>query len=755
MSEDPQPPKAVHPGGGTYIAGDVYTGGGDFVARDKYEIHLPSLKDARARRDQLILLHKVRQFWVEGVLEKSLHQAVLLELGKETRPDLIPHPWETVVELPNQQPASVPPQTPIADLFDQAGRSLLILGEPGSGKTITLLELARALLDRAEKDPAQPIPVVLNLSTWGERRSSFAEWVVEELNSKYQIPKKLGQAWLVDFDLLLLLDGLDEVRREHREACVQALNRFGHEHGLSGIAVCSRVAEYAALKTRLKMGGAVSLQPLSAGQINVYFDSVGDALTGLREALGKDTALQELAHTPLMLSVMGLAYQDLPVNALEEEIDSLEGRRQHIFNTYIRRMFGRTPERRISQEKMVRWLSWLASRQQSLRQTVFLIENLQPAWLDKPWQIWVYTLLSRAMGGLILGMGLIFAGSGNLAYRVAVLLIGVTGGTIAGILTAWRFTRKKIPEELASTGKSSWDRLPVIGLAIGLVVGGVMGVLTFVSLFFIVYQETLADELLIYRLLGSFFAGILGAILAAILMGGLSGFLFELIFGRRLKRQTLLSDIRTVDALRWSWREAFKSSPRGAWFGAILGPILGVPLGLVFANEPIDAIILVPMSCCLAGFFAGGFGLLIGGVIGGMRGVSVPHKQVPNQGIWLTVKNSILVGGIIIVPVGLLNNVLSLPDTILEGLINFRLGISIGLITVMFFGILDFIQHFVLRTLLWGFGNFPFQIVPFLNHAAALIFLRKVGGGYIFVHRLLQEHFAAMDVEAFLKETHG
>jgi hypothetical protein len=33
--------------------------------------------------------------------------------------------------------------------------------------------------------------------------------------------------------------------------------------------------------------------------------------------------------------------------------------------------------------------------------------------------------------------------------------------------------------------------------------------------------------------------------------------------------------------------------------------------------------------------------------------------------------------------------------------------------------------------------------VDFLDYAAERIFLRKVGGGYIFIHRLLQEYFAA------------
>ena len=33
------------------------------------------------------------------------------------------------------------------------------------------------------------------------------------------------------------------------------------------------------------------------------------------------------------------------------------------------------------------------------------------------------------------------------------------------------------------------------------------------------------------------------------------------------------------------------------------------------------------------------------------------------------------------------------------------------------------------------------------DHCVDLIFLRRVGGGYIFVHRLLMEHFAEMYVE--------
>jgi hypothetical protein len=54
------------------------------------------------------------------------------------------------------------------------------------------------------------------------------------------------------------------------------------------------------------------------------------------------------------------------------------------------------------------------------------------------------------------------------------------------------------------------------------------------------------------------------------------------------------------------------------------------------------------------------------------------------------------------------------------------------------------IQHLILRCLLSLGGNTPWNYAQFLDCAAERIFLQKVGGGYIFVHRLLLEHFATM-----------
>ena len=57
-------------------------------------------------------------------------------------------------------------------------------------------------------------------------------------------------------------------------------------------------------------------------------------------------------------------------------------------------------------------------------------------------------------------------------------------------------------------------------------------------------------------------------------------------------------------------------------------------------------------------------------------------------------------------------------------------------------GFIAVIEHFALRVSLWQAGHMPWNYVHFLNDAAQRILLRKIGGGYMFAHHLLLEHFA-------------
>ncbi|MEZ4707868.1 MAG: hypothetical protein R3A44_11705 [Caldilineaceae bacterium] len=71
-------------------------------------------------------------------------------------------------------------------------------------------------------------------------------------------------------------------------------------------------------------------------------------------------------------------------------------------------------------------------------------------------------------------------------------------------------------------------------------------------------------------------------------------------------------------------------------------------------------------------------------------------------------------------------------------------GVVSGMIVGLMAGLYQCIKHLVLRWLLYYGGNTPFNLARFLNYCHERIFLRKVGGGYIFIHRMLMEHFASL-----------
>jgi hypothetical protein len=62
------------------------------------------------------------------------------------------------------------------------------------------------------------------------------------------------------------------------------------------------------------------------------------------------------------------------------------------------------------------------------------------------------------------------------------------------------------------------------------------------------------------------------------------------------------------------------------------------------------------------------------------------------------------------------------------------------------------LSHFALRVVHWRNGSIPWNYARFLDYCAERIFLRKVGGGYIFIHRMLMEYFASLDTSQLSDE---
>ena len=70
------------------------------------------------------------------------------------------------------------------------------------------------------------------------------------------------------------------------------------------------------------------------------------------------------------------------------------------------------------------------------------------------------------------------------------------------------------------------------------------------------------------------------------------------------------------------------------------------------------------------------------------------------------------------------------------------MGLVLGSWALLWYGGIEILHHAVLRTLLRLEGNTPPCYTDFLDHVVDLIFLRRVGGSYIFFHQLLHEYFA-------------
>src|SRR5205807_4985452 len=112
-----------------------------------------------------------------------------------------------------------------------------------------------------------PMPVVFNLSSWTLSRAPLRDWLIKELNEKNHVPQKEATMWVENEQVLLLLDGLDEVAAEYRADCVEAINQFRSEYGQILIAICSRISDYHELRTKLRLDYAIEIQPLSRAQI--------------------------------------------------------------------------------------------------------------------------------------------------------------------------------------------------------------------------------------------------------------------------------------------------------------------------------------------------------------------------------------------------------------------------------------------------------------------------------------------------------
>lgn len=697
--------------------------------------------------DRQVMLRTVNKKWIIDYLESSLYPAadpIWPNLGKEPN----------VVSQKRSRPVDFYPQgATIESVYEKADHRLLILGEPGSGKTILLLTLARILLKDAMLHDTHPMPVVFKLSSWAvwvekqpKRQPTLDNWLIEELKTKYDIPERTGREWIKNSNMLPLLDGLDEMGFDHQLTCIRAINAYLQTHGKSvPIVVSCRHEDYFRHEEeRILQLKAVSIQPFEKEQIDAYLLSKGEHLENLkivRQAVDDYESMRELAENPLMLSVITEAYDKVPVEDLAAK-SSLEAQRRQIFETYVNSMFsppGGVPSL-YGQSQTKQWLEWLANQLAQHSQTEFRIERIQPDWLpNERWRL-LYRLVVSIVGGLI-GAVLIWQISLLFLDSSEVLPFMAMGGLIGYLITFFASAEIKPAEALRWSWVNLWRDLPE-ALVIGMVSTPILGLINYwlrSSPWSGSVEQLLFYQIGLYALLGLF----------GIVLYALVGWVVGLIYGfssLKLRNHNLI--------------ETYKDIRDSAQIGVLIGLAVGVSELFIYGlyDRLIDRLVHGPRPSTdlpydlSYGFVSGLASGLFGGVIFGLSHVLSGKKleerklSMPNQGIRRSAYNSMLVGLLIGLFVGLIVELLVIQDPQNRNLVpasGLLFALAGSLVSGLSNGGFACIQHIFLRLFLWCVRSMPLRYAHFLDYASDLKLLRKVGGGYVFLHSLLQEYFVS------------
>jgi hypothetical protein len=346
-------------------------------------------------------------------------------------------------------------------------RRLVVLGEPGAGKTMLMVRLVLSLVHH--RHPGDPVPLLVPLASWDPAEQGLREWLRAQMSIEH--PELAAAAagtgardraeTLLEAGLILpILDGLDEIPAAVRGPAIAQINdALGPG---DGVVITCRTQEYRRAvrppegpEITLRAAAAIELDPLATVIVAEYLlaDAGGPVARKAWEpviaALGTGAPVARALTTPLMISLARIVYNIRPGETgpddrahnpaelcSEELFPAREDIEHHLLDNFIWAAYrpgpgpARGPGRRSwDYAQARRWLVFLARDQQ---------DNGTPgiAWWKLPDAVPRY-LIAVVLGlftGIVAAVGYPFVGYG----------IGLTLGLLTGIAVRG-FTR---PSEL-------------------------------------------------------------------------------------------------------------------------------------------------------------------------------------------------------------------------------------------------------------------------------------------------------------------
>ena len=225
--------------------------------------------------------------------------------------------------------------------FDYYNGRVLLLGSPGSGKTISLLNYGRDAIVKRVQDPTAPLPILGIIPTWdADKAESIPKW----LDASYGTPE--GTIEIIDAGkALLLLDGLDELGRKRPVNPDEPEGKY-YDPRLrfmslvsqnNQIIITCREQDYHEIGEKIHLNGAITLKPMDISHQRAYLKQQPE----LMDFISSDDRLVDWLDTPLLLSFFAFTFE-LMTNEQRMLLQSTENAndfRDQILESYVEKRY--------------------------------------------------------------------------------------------------------------------------------------------------------------------------------------------------------------------------------------------------------------------------------------------------------------------------------------------------------------------------------------------------------------------------------
>lgn len=382
------------------------------------------------------------------------------------RPVTVMDDWSAILRSPDRTAPSLDGDfESIARVFraEGLGNRMVVLGSPGSGKTVLAQWLTVRLL-KPDQDgeassgvaPAELVPVLLPLSTWdpavelndwaAAQMVNTYPWLAEEIQVRGGGGRTLAGQLLDQRRVLMVLDGLDEITPKNRVRAFKKLAVAAQRN--QPMVVTCRTMDYAQIvfeagKTPLPRTPVIKLDPLPLEAVRTYLTRADDPYAPRFRVLldkieaDRDGPLVKTLCSPFALWLVTTVYQSEDSDPAEiadcpdpREIlrHLLEGLIPAVYTATVRDRPGvEEPEvvERI-QDRLVDLAEYLGPDLEQQNIDWWRLPRRAP-------KAFVGGIVGSVVGG-VLGVAVGLAAAARFGERTG-LLMGVVFGIVAGVLS--------------------------------------------------------------------------------------------------------------------------------------------------------------------------------------------------------------------------------------------------------------------------------------------------------------------------------